>query len=132
MNSTLRNVLFMFAVSVCAQTTEISQNEERIFKLYAMAALFEFCNDTGIRNQCNEINTKLDVLEPEIYFFQNAEKKEVLVIYTLNNYYPHVMLGYDKDGYIKFIGRGVLFSDSKEFINEFLSSGNFIDDSHAE
>ena len=132
MNSALKIILFMFSLSACAQTTDISPSEKRIFELYSMAALFEFCHDKGIDKRCDEINTKLDTLEPEIYFFQNAEKKEVFVIYTLNNYYPHVMLRYNKDGYIEIIGRGVLFSDSTEFINEFLNSGDFFDDNHAE
>lgn len=132
MNSALRIFLFIFTLSVCAQTTVISPNEKRIFKLYAMAALFEFCNDKRISNQCNEINTELDTLEPEIYFFKNAEKKEVLVIYTLNDYYPHVILRYNKDGLLKIINRGVWFSDKRSFINEFLNSGDFIDANHSE
>lgn len=136
MNSALRIIsitLLTFSLSACAHTTEISSNERRIFKLYAMAALFEFCNDKGLRNQCNEINKKLDTLEPEIYFFQNADKREVLVVYTLNDYYPDVILRYDKDGLLKITNRGIWFSHKQEFINEFLNPGNsFIDDSYAE
>ena len=132
MNSALKIILFMFTLSACAQTTDISPNEKRIFNLYAMAALFELCHDKVISEQCNEINTELDTLEPEIYFFQNTDKKEVLVIYTLNNYYPDVILRYDKDGLLKIINRGVWLSDKQEYISEFLNSGDFIDDNHAE
>ena len=132
MNSALRIILLMLSLSVYAQTSEFSPNEKRIFKLYAMAALLEFCNDKGLRNQCNDINKKLDTLEPEIYFFQNADKREVLVIYTLKNYYPHVILRYDKDGLLKIINRGIWFSHKQEFVNEFLNSGYFFDDNHAE
>lgn len=132
MNSALNVFLFTVALSVSAQTIEISPNERRIFKLYAMAALFELCHAKVVSERCAEINTELDTLEPEIFFFQNDEKREVLVIYTLNDYYPDVILRYDKDGNIKIVNRGTWLSDKQQYINEFLNSGNFIDENHAE
>ena len=132
MNNLLKIFMFMFTLSVSAQPTEISPNERRVFKLYAMAALLELCHDEFISERCDEINSKLDTLEPEMFFFQNTEKKEVLVIYSLNDYYPDVILRYDKDGLLKIINRGVWLSDKQEYISEFLDSGNFIDENHAE
>lgn len=132
MNSVLNAILFTFALSISAETIEISPNERRIFKLYAMAALFELCHDKVISKRCAEINAGLDTLEPEIFFFQNEEKREILVIYTLNDSYPDVILRYDKDGNIKIVNRGIWLSDKQGYIREFLNSGNYIDENHAE
>ena len=132
MNSVLNAILFLFALFTSAQTIEITPNERRIFKLYAMAALFELCHEKVTSERCVEINTELDTLEPEIFFFQDEEKREVLVIYTLDDSYPDVILRYDKDGNIKIVNRGIWLSDKQGYIKEFLNSGNYIDENHAE
>lgn len=132
MNNALNVILFTIALSVSAQTVEISPSERRIFKLYAMSALFELCHEKVISDRCAKINARLDTLEPEIFFFQNEKKREILVIYTLNGFYPDVVLRYDKDGNIKIVNRGIWLSDKQQYISEFLNSGNYIDEDHAE
>ena len=76
--------------------------------------------------RCNEIKTGLDTLEPEIYFFQNTYTEKVLVMYTFDNFYSHVILLYDNDGLLHDIVRGILLSHKQEFVNQFLNSGDFI------
>lgn len=132
MNSALRIILLMLSLSVCAHATEISPNEKQVLKSKTMEALFEFCQGRVADERCNKINTELDTLEPEIYFFQNLYKKKVLVIYTLGDFYTHVILLYDNDGLLHVTVRGVLLSHKQEFVNRFLAIGDFIDDDHAE
>lgn len=132
MSNLLKILVLMFVLSVYAQTEGVSPNQKRVLELYAIAALLEICENKFVNDVCSKITTDLEALEPEIFFFQDAAKKEVLVIFSLNDYYPNVRLGYDKDANIKIIGRGVWFSDKQEYINEFLKSGDFIDETHAE
>lgn len=120
------NILFCLWALLfdAANANSINDGQRRVFEYYAKAALFELCSKTT-SNRCSEINSELGRLTPEIYSFENKCKKEVLVIFSINNYYPSVTLRYDKDGLLQIVDRGTWLDNKKEFIEAFLESGNF-------
>ena len=123
----MSNLLRIFVITLtlfsCAQNRTDNFNENRIFELYAKASLYEFCTkNMGYR--CNKIKGNLDSINPEIFLSRNAEKKEVLVLFTLNNYHPHVIFGYDKDGDIEIRGTGIWITSKQEMVENFLKYGD--------
>ena len=105
----------------CANTPS---NERRVFKYYAIAALFELC-DHSVENVCSAVSFKLDKtkVEPEIYYYLN----QVMVLFPMaDRQNPYVIMEYDKDRYITIINRGTWLSDKKDLIAGFNSEGDFL------
>ena len=45
-------------------------------------------------------------LQPELYFFENARGRQVLVMFDLNNLYVYAILLHGKDDWLGVIERG--------------------------
>ena len=106
-NNLLRFFALMFLLSACAHAKVISANEKRVFELYAKAALYELCGRESWRDsdKCKQLDEHLMDLQPELYFFEDARGRQVLVMFELNNFYPNAALFYNKDGWLKVIER---------------------------
>lgn len=122
----------MLSLSVSMHTAAFSPSEKEILKSKATEALFEFCHYSVTDERCNKLNTELGIMEPEMYLFRDTYKEKVLVIYTLDHFHPHVILLYDSDGSLHVVVSGILLSHKQEFVNQFLISGDFIDDKRDE
>tara|TARA_B100000768_G_C10912589_1_gene222281 strand:- start:86 stop:463 length:378 start_codon:yes stop_codon:yes gene_type:complete len=123
MNKIVKIFMIVLALSACAHAQ--TDNRDKALEYFSKAGLFDFCSQGGLKEECGKVNLQLIDSEFEIYHYKNSEKKESLVVYETDSFYPFSILGYDKDSKIYVISSGLWLENKTELISGFIEEGDF-------
>lgn len=97
-----------------------------ILVMYSRVALIEFCQKSDI-DQCDEVGKWFSDSSYQLLRYGSGLATQYMVVFTGSEkeYLPFAILGFDKDGWLRVVTRGVHLGEKSQFIETFEKEGDF-------